>query len=313
MRQRCRGHKMALALRELVTSHPCYCPDAARRYGRVHLPVAPACNIQCYYCDRRYDCPNESRPGVTSQLFTPEEALLHVRRALDHCPEITVAGIAGPGDPLATPERTLRTLALIQRTFPQLHLCLSTNGLALPEYVNDLQSLHVNYVTITINSVDPAIGAQLYAWVCYRDQVYRGLEAAALLWRQQRAGLEALVKHGVLVKVNSVLIPGVNHEHIAAVAREVAELGAFILNVLPLIPVPGTSFASYRAPSLEERHRVVQACSPFIRVMRHCQQCRADAMGLLGHDRQGELFSGKDGSDDLRSSLLHGERQGPAT
>lgn len=281
--------------REQVRRHPCYCPDAARRYGRVHLAVAPECNVQCAYCDRRYDCASESRPGVTSRLLTPEEALQHVRQALDRMPEITVAGIAGPGDPLATPERTLRTFVLIQRTFPQLHLCLSTNGLVLPEHVADLLACHVNYVTITINAIDPAIGAQLYAWVRSGGSVYRGREAAMLLWRQQRAGLAVLVERGVLVKVNSVLVPGVNHEHIVDVAREVAGLGAFILNVLPLIPLPGTALASCRAPSLAERHQVVQACSAHIRVMRHCQQCRADAVGLLAHDCRRELFPGVDG------------------
>jgi len=36
--------------------------------------VAPACNIQCNYCNRKYDCANESRPGVVSEKLTPEQA-----------------------------------------------------------------------------------------------------------------------------------------------------------------------------------------------------------------------------------------------
>jgi nitrogen fixation protein NifB len=32
-------------------------------------------------------------------------------------------------------------------------------------------------------------------------------------------------------------------------------------------------------------------CSKYIRQMRHCQRCRADAIGRLGHDVQGCLYS----------------------
>ena len=50
------------------TKHPCFNPDVKGKFGRVHLPVAPKCNIQCGYCNRKYDCVNESRPGVTRPL-----------------------------------------------------------------------------------------------------------------------------------------------------------------------------------------------------------------------------------------------------
>ena len=41
----------------------------------MHVAVAPACNIQCNYCNRKYDCANESRPGVVSERLTPEAAV----------------------------------------------------------------------------------------------------------------------------------------------------------------------------------------------------------------------------------------------
>ena len=43
----------------------------------MHVAVAPACNIQCNYCNRKYDCANESRPGVVSEKLTPEQAMQH--------------------------------------------------------------------------------------------------------------------------------------------------------------------------------------------------------------------------------------------
>ncbi|MFQ7453900.1 MAG: hypothetical protein ACLRNQ_23780 [Flavonifractor plautii] len=56
----------------IPAEHPCFSAQAHFRYGRIHLPVAPRCNIRCGYCDRRYDCANESRPGVTSEVISPK-------------------------------------------------------------------------------------------------------------------------------------------------------------------------------------------------------------------------------------------------
>ncbi len=272
-----------------IKTHPCYCEAASRHYARLHLPVAPKCNVQCRYCHRRYDCVNESRPGVTSQRLTPEAALRRVDAVRAKIPHLSVVGIAGPGDPLASPRQTFATFALVRQAHPDLKLCLSTNGLALPEHLDAIAARGVSHVTVTVNAVAPAIGQAIYAWVRHGGRTYRGEEAAALLWAQQQAGLRGLVERDVLVKVNVVLIPGINDQHVVEIARTVSKLGAFMLNVMPLIPVAGTAFAGRRAPTLEERRAVVQACAPYLRIMRHCRQCRADAVGLLSHDRSSEF------------------------
>lgn len=84
----------------------------------MHLPVAPACNLQCNYCNRKFDCSNESRPGVSSTLLTPEQAVVKVRQVAQAIPQLSVVGIAGPGDPLANIARTFRTLELIREQLP---------------------------------------------------------------------------------------------------------------------------------------------------------------------------------------------------
>ena len=56
------------------TDHPCFGGDHSKA-GRLHLPVAPGCNIKCGFCERKFDCANESRPGVTSKVLTPEQAV----------------------------------------------------------------------------------------------------------------------------------------------------------------------------------------------------------------------------------------------
>ena len=66
-------------IREKVHNHPCYSEEAHHHYARMHVAVAPACNIQCHYCNRKYDCANESRPGVVSELLTPDQAVKPLR------------------------------------------------------------------------------------------------------------------------------------------------------------------------------------------------------------------------------------------
>jgi len=65
---------MSESMKARIDKHPCYSEEAHHHYARMHVAVAPACNIQCNFCNRKYDCANESRPGVVSELLTPEEA-----------------------------------------------------------------------------------------------------------------------------------------------------------------------------------------------------------------------------------------------
>jgi nitrogen fixation protein NifB len=293
------GTGLDAATKARVANHPCYNQDAHQYYARMHLAVAPSCNVQCNYCNRKFDCVSESRPGVTSRVLSPEEALAKVAYVAAKVPQLSVVGIAGPGDPLANPRRTFRTFELIARDFPDLRLCLSTNGLKLPGHVDRIVELGIDHVTITMNYVDPEVGAGIYAWVAYEGQQLTGVEAATVLLRQQLAGLRALVAAGVLVKINSVMIPGVNDAHLPEVARLVKAEGAFVHNVLPLISEPehGTYFGltGQRGPTGSELKTLQDACEVTdgpggMQIMRHCRQCRADAVGMLGAD-EGESFS----------------------
>ncbi len=281
-----------------IAKHPCYSEEAHHHYARMHVAVAPACNIQCNYCNRKYDCANESRPGVVSELLTPEEAAHKVLVIAGKIPQLTVLGIAGPGDPLANPEKTFRTFELIAEKAPDIKLCLSTNGLMLPDYVDRIKALKVDHVTITINMVDPEIGTKIYPWVHYRRKRYRGLEASRILHERQMEGLQALQEADILCKVNSVMIPGINDRHLVEVDQEIRKRGAFLHNIMPLISAPehGTHFGltGQRGPTPKELKQLQDQCADSnMKMMRHCRQCRADAVGLLGEDRSQEFTKDK--------------------
>lgn len=280
-------------IRQKVHNHPCYSEQAHHYFARMHVAVAPACNIQCNYCNRKYDCANESRPGVVSELLTPDQAVKKTLAVAANIPQMTVLGIAGPGDPLAQPERTLETFRQLSEKAPDIKLCVSTNGLNLPNVVDQICEHNIDHVTITINCVDPEVGAKIYPWIFWNNRRIRGVKAAEILIAQQQKGLEMLVERGVLVKVNSVMIPGVNDEHLKEVSRIVKAKGAFLHNVMPLIAEEehGTYYGimGQRSPDAKELQALQDSCAGDMNMMRHCRQCRADAVGLLGEDRGAEF------------------------
>ena len=289
-------NELHASILQKINNHPCYSQDAHQHYARIHVAVAPACNIQCNYCNRKYDCSNESRPGVTSYKLSPEEAVKKVLHVGGLIQQLSVVGIAGPGDGLANPKQTFKTFALLKKYAPDIKLCLSTNGLMIHKHIDEIAKYTIEHVTVTLNSVDESgeIGSKIYPWVFYNHKKHRGIEGAKLLLEKQLHGIKMLVERGILVKVNAVLIPGINDEHLPLVAKKVKELGVFIFNVMPLISKPefGTKFGLDGVPSATHKQlmKAQEACDVNVKMMKHCRQCRADAVGLLGEDRSDEFF-----------------------
>lgn len=273
-----------------IQEHPCFSEKACHAFGRCHLPVAPRCNIQCNYCIRDFDCVNESRPGVTTKVLDPEEAVKMVRNVLEKYHYIKVIGIAGPGEPLANDE-TMETLRRLHEEFPNVIKCISTNGLLLPEKIDLLAQYDVGNITVTLNAIDPAIGAKIYQFVNYHGKRYEGLEAARILLENQLKGIEMAVARHMIVKVNTVYIPGINEDHIPAIAKKVGEMGVYTFNVIPLIAQ--YKFSHITPPTPEMKRKMQDACAQYVRQMRHCQRCRADAIGRLGHDIQSCIYGEK--------------------
>ena len=266
-----------------IQGHPCFGGNHHKN-GRMHLAVAPLCNIKCGYCSRRHDCANESRPGVTSKLMTPEEAIAHVREVMASPvlgPIIKVIGIAGPGDPLAN-RQTFETFRLVGEEFPDLIKCMSTNGLLLPEKMPELKAIDLHSLTVTVNALDPEVGARIYSHIIYNGKRLTGAEAARILIENQLAGIEQAARAGMTIKVNSVLVPGVNEDQLPLIAERVKQLGAFVMNIMPLIPQ--ADFAGVTPPSPERLEEMRRANERIIGQFKHCRQCRADAVGLIGAD-----------------------------
>lgn len=275
---------MAINYEELTTKHPCFALGKKGSNGRIHLPISPTCNIECKFCDRKIN-DYEKRPGVTREVIKPEEAIDVIKKSLALCPDITVAGIAGPGDTLAS-DYALETFRLIAKEFPSLIKCMSTNGLLLSEKADEVIETGIDSLTVTVNAVEPEIEAKLNGGILYHGVHYTGVEAAEILIKNQLDGIRKVSGAGITVKVNTVLVPGINDHHIEEIAKTVSEAGATIYNIIPLIPQHELS--NCRAPSCMEIDGARQKAEPYIDVFRHCQRCRADAIGVPGGTDYGD-------------------------
>ena len=268
---------------EKTSGHPCF-NCGAKGNARIHLPVAPACNIQCNYCVRKFDCVNESRPGVVSMILSPEEAAARYKEVKKSLPNLTVAGVAGPGDPLANFDEVKETYRLIRQFDSDVIGCLSTNGLMLPFYANELIALGISHVTVTVNTVNAETGAKIYDHVTYLGKTYYGVEGASILLQNQMSGIRYLASKGIVVKVNIVLLKGINDDQIKDITKAVKECGCTIVNIMQLIPVKTSAFEYMELVSNVEHNRIRKECESILPQMYHCKQCRADAVGTLEND-----------------------------
>lgn len=290
---------MAKTYEELEKNHPCFggCKFNA---GRIHLPVSPGCNIACRFCDRTIN-DVEQRPGVTSKIITPDEANTFIDKALEFVPNIKVAGIAGPGDTLAT-DYAFETFKKIGESHPELLKCMSTNGLLLYERADELIEIGIDTLTVTVNAVDPAIEAKLNEYVIWHGEKIHGEEGAKILIENQLKGIKKVADAGVTVKINTVLVPGINDEHIATIAKTVRELGAIIYNIIPLIPQH--QLKDIPKPTCEQIEKARSDAEQYIKVFRHCAHCRADAVGVPGVSEYSKLVY--QSRLNVRNTFSHG-------
>jgi nitrogen fixation protein NifB len=158
-------------------------------------------------------------------------------------------------------------------------------------YIKHLAEFDVSHVTITINAVDPEIGSKIYSWIRDGKVIYRGKRAAEILLQRQLDAVEQLKEAGITVKINTIIVPGINEHHINKVAEKIAESGADLQNCMVMYKNAGTPFANLPELSSETVATLRRQAEEIIPQMKHCTRCRADAVGLLDDDKSAEFRS----------------------
>ena len=171
---------------------------------------------------------------------------------------------------------TLETLRLIHARFPRLLLCLSTNGLVLSDALPELLDCGVSTLTVTVNTRSVVCAGHVYRTV--GGSADAGAMAAFLSAQQE--GVAKAAEAGLTVKINTVVIPGVNTGEIEGIACWAARAGAAVMNLMPLIPQ--ADFRGCEPPSRALLEALRARARVHIPQFTHCRQCRADAVGVPG-------------------------------
>lgn len=262
---------------ELLQKHPCLQIKAHTKYRCIHLPVSPSCNIQCRFC--KSGLTKQTKRKLNSEAFlTPQQALEKVTQELSVSTDLTVVAIAGPGDTLAS-SHAYDTFNLVHKNFPSLIKCLSTNGLLLRNKAEALLKVGVKSISVSMNASRVKTLAKICSYVLYDKQYMTGELAANWLLLSQISGIETASRLGIYVKVNTVLIPGVNDKEIGELAKVTARAGAKVMNVIPLIPQ--CQFMEYRSPTHKELNKARRAVQKYLPVL-DCFQCKIAACGMPG-------------------------------
>ena len=247
-------------------SHPCFAIGARKTAGRLHLPVAPRANARSRFADN----------GKSEPAITPEEALRWLDHVVAQDKPISVVGITGPGDPLAVPGPSLRTLRLVRQRHPGIALCLTSLGLNAAQHADELAELGLSHVTLLVDAVSPEMAEKIYAWIRPSTKTMPLADAARLLVNEQAKAVAALKKAGLVVKINTTVYPGCNAGHVEEIAAAMVTLGADIMAVVPFIPLEGEPVAPELMADVRDR------ASRHINLMPSWKEC---GKGLVGLDR----------------------------
>jgi nitrogen fixation protein NifB len=145
----------------------------------------------------------------------------------------SIIEIGGPGEPLLLAE-TYTLFRQLHTSYPDLPLSIWTNGVLLPDRLNELVRSGVSHLTISIPAATPGTAENIYDWIAYRGRKYITREAAKLVLQQQWNGLVNAVEAGIVVTVYVASIRGVNEHEVPMVRMRAEEIGADRVVIVPL-------------------------------------------------------------------------------
>lgn len=246
------------------------------------MPVSPICNVKCVFCSHSVgsSC-HTSKPGFAMQVMSPKTAVARAIMEIKKDSRIRIIAVSGPGEPLANPE-TFETIELIRKYREDIHLCLSTNGTLLADNIQWLVKMGFKTLTVSMSTINPETASRIYEWARLGERTLTGSYMGSMVVEKQIRGISRAARAGIFVKVNSILIPTINDHDIVPLAKTIADAGASLQNIIPL--VPNDCLTSMAAPHKEDLEALRNQAATYIDQFRHCYQCRSDVVGIPGCD-----------------------------
>ena len=188
------------------------------RYGitikYLRLSVTDLCNCRCVYCMGENGVPRLPHSAILS--FEEIEEIVRAAVSLG----VTKVRLTG-GEPLV--RRGIDELVRRLRGIEGVEeLAMTTNGTRLTEYAEALKEAGLDRLNVSLDTLDPEKFRRITRIGELRDTL-DGLDAA------RRAGFER-------IKLNTVLMGGVNDDEIAEIAA-LAKDGAFDVRFIELMPI----------------------------------------------------------------------------
>ncbi|MBP3224318.1 MAG: GTP 3',8-cyclase MoaA [Campylobacter sp.] len=171
-----------------------------RNINYLRISVTQKCNFRCRYC-----MPNTPFEWVPREnLLSFEEMFSFVKVAIDKGIEkIRITG----GEPLIRRD-IAKFVKMISDYAPSIDLALTTNGYYLKNYAKDLAEAGLKRINMSLDSLRP----ERAKYIAQKGVLYNVLE-----------GLEAALEVGLKVKLNTVVLRGINDDeicHLIEFARE---------------------------------------------------------------------------------------------
>lgn len=261
--------------------HPCWSQFRIDLWERIHLPIAPLCNVHCSFCDHATNTCHTFGPGGCERLLGEDDAWRVLQREARSRRNLHIIGISGPGEPLYNAQ-VFSFLERVQKARMDFKICLSTNGILLARKARILRELGVDAVSVSMSAINPETCALLYKWANVDGEVLTGSKMGEVIVSRQLQGIREATSQGINVKVNSILIPEVNTSEMKLLARNITDSGALLQNIVPLIP--SGNMSGNRRPTAEEVISARKEAGIHIRQFAYCRQCRSDVIGIPGCD-----------------------------
>jgi len=167
-----------------------------RKINYLRLAVTDRCNLRCFYC-----MPEEGLNWLSrAELMTYEEMLrscaLLVKMGIE---KIRITG----GEPFVRKD-IMKLLTAISKLSGLKELSLTTNGVLTAPHIPELKALGIKTVNLSLDTLD----AGRFFAITRRDEF-----ADVMLT------LEELLKHGIDVKINAVVMAGKNVQDIISLVE----------------------------------------------------------------------------------------------